>query len=180
MIWHGLMKTIQQPKGMKGDSPAWLPWWSFMCEPGFGDSGDVDRLSLTSLWDLEVWSEISSPSWDSSSASRSSVDGSTNISSSESAGCRSLACRTVRTRLATFTVSLKSGHVDTQMRGSWPSIWRILQWSSKRNISPTWIFDGSFHSNLSGMHSGLIQDVGSCTSDPHGIGCAFPVRKPSQ
>ena len=81
--------------------------------------------------------------------------------------------------LCPLSWSWKRGLFCTQIKPDRPRAMRPLQYSSKQCTSPTLIFEGSFHSKSSGVHSLSIQDDGSIASKPHGITLLlFPVVKP--
>ena len=129
--------------------------------------------SMTSSNGGESWDDLYSccaSSFDSSSSSSiSSLWGRTNTSPSESS-CKSfIGCRHRRPQLGVSLWSSKRGLDGTHIRPASPwATWR-LQCSSKRCASASLIFDGSFHSKPSGVHSLSIQDDGSRDSKPHGI-----------
>ena len=144
-----------------------LDTWASMGAPSNGSwTGDI-------LYEFLSSSEWYSPS------SISSLCGRMNTSSSELSWGGAIACRNRCPWVGALTSSWNRGHNGTQIKPSSPRSMQSLQWSSKRWTSPILIFEGSFHSKPSGVHSFSIQDDGSIASKPHEITCLFfPVIKP--
>ena len=172
MIWFIRLMQNSRMSAYSPDLPlSWCVIWAWgVSIPKSKDSESLEELSEDSV----------SPEQSSSSSSMSLLEGRLNTSSSDSGGGSTLTRWTFRKCLEGFSASWKSGHIGTQTRGSRSWTCLSLQWSSRRNTSPIWILDGSFHSNPCGIHSLLIQEDGSFTNVPHGMICFFfPVTKPN-
>jgi hypothetical protein len=116
----------------------------------------------------------------SSSSSESPLEGRSNISSSDTCSCRAGIGRKFRLRFEGNLLPRSRGLVGTQIRGTRPWSCLCCQWDSRRYISSICMWDGSFHSNSSGMHSALIQEDGSFANVFHGmVWFCFPVTKPN-